>query len=374
MIALLASLLLAAIGRRAALLACAAAAGCATSPAAHAPPASPASPRRLASRAIPLPGSSGVVHLDYLAADRERGRIWVPAGETGRVDVLDARTGAVTAIAGFLTSESEEMGQKVLVGPSAVALGGGMAYVGNRGDGTVCAIDARSLERRSCLAVAAAGLASSPDGLAHVAPTREVWATIGAPPLGIRPSDQSIVVLDAADPGAPRPKGHVEVGGAAEGYAVDDSRGLFYTNLEDRNRTLAIDVRTRRVTATWDPGCGREGPRGLAVDTVRNLVFVACTDRVVALDGSRPGAVLGAFGTGGGLDNIDYVESRRELFVAAAKTATLTVIRVGDGGALTPVATGETARFARVVVADAEGKAWVADSAGGRILVFDAAP
>ena len=30
--------------------------------------------------------------------------------------------------------------------------------------------------------------------------------------------------------------------GEPEGYAVDAQRALFYTNLEDRDRTLAIDV------------------------------------------------------------------------------------------------------------------------------------
>ncbi len=361
--------------RIAVLVACAGVA-CASPPAARpsALAAAPAAPLRRASRPIPLPGSTGVVHLDYLAADREAGRVWVPAGETGRVDVVDGRTGAVAAIEGFPTSEDEALGKKVVVGPTAVALGGGAAFIGNRGDGTICTIDERSLRRGSCLPVSAAGLAESPDGLAYVAPTRELWATLGAPPIGIRPAGPSILVLDASDPGALAPKGRVDVGGAAEGYAVDASRGVFYTNLVDRDRTLAIDVRTRRIAATWEPGCGREGPRGLAVDTVRNLVFVACTDRVVALDGSRPGAVLGALETGRGVDNIDYLEPRRELFVAAAEAATLTVVRVGDGGSLTPVATGATARFARVVVADGDGRAYVADPAGGRILVFEPAP
>jgi DNA-binding beta-propeller fold protein YncE len=314
------------------------------------------------------------VHLDYLAAERERGRAWVPAGETGRVDVLDGRTGAVTIVEGFPTSEGEVLGKKLMLGPSAVAVGDGIAYVGNRGDGTICAIDARSFERLPCLRVSAAGLATSPDGLAYVAPTRELWATLGAPPLGIRPEGGAILVLDASDPRALAPKGRIELDGAAEGYAVDPGRGRFYTNLEDRGRTVAIDVRTRRVVASWEPRCGPKGPRGLAVDTARNQVFVACTDRVVALDGSLPGAVLGTLETGAGLDNIDYLESRQQLFVAAASTATLTVIHVDRHGLLAPVATGETARFARVVVADGDGRAYVADPAGGRVLVFAPAP
>ncbi len=355
------------------------AAGCATrhrpAPPVDASALPSGAPHRLGpARAVALPGTTGTVHLDDLAAERARGRAWVPAGETGRVDVVDGRTGAVTAVEGFATSTGELMGKTVVLGPSSVALGNGVAYVGNRGDGTICAIDARSFERLSCLAVSAAGLASSPDGLAYVAPTREVWATLGAPPLGIRPAGPSILILDAGDPHALAPKGRVELDGAAEGYAVDASRARFYTNLEDRDRTVAIDVRTRRVVANWEPGCGPKGPRGLAVDTIRNQVFVACTDRVVALDGGWPGAVLGTVATGAGVDNIDYVEDRQQLFVAAASTATLTVFHVDDHGLLAPVAIGETARFARVVVADGDGRAYVADPAGGRVLVFDPVP
>jgi hypothetical protein len=61
-------------------------------------------------------------------------------------------------------------------------------------------------------------------------------------------------------------------------------------------------------------------------------------------------------------------EGRRELFVAAGKTGTLTVARVGDGGDLEVVATANTALGARVVVADAQGRAYVIDPRGGRIL------
>jgi len=49
-----------------------------------------------------------------------------------------------------------------------------------------------------------------------------------------------------------------------------------------------------------------------------------------------------------------------------------TVAHVADDGTLTGVASGKTAEGARVVVADAKGGAYVADSRGGRILYFPA--
>jgi DNA-binding beta-propeller fold protein YncE len=311
------------------------------------------------------------VILDYLAVDRAAGRVWIPAGSTGRVDVIDARTNAVAEIPGFATTETEVLGKRVMVGPTAVTVGAGVVYVGNRGDGKVCAIDARSLALLSCSPFSpAGGLASTPDGIVYVATTREVWATVGAPPIGVAPPENALVVLDASTPGAPKPKAKIPIEGEAEGYAVDDAHGVFYTNLADKNRTLAVDVRSRRALATWAPGCA-EGPRGLAVDTARRHLFVACTDGVVVLDAGREGQVLGRGETGAGVDNIDYVEERHLLYVAAAKAERLTVFHVDPGGALRVAATAHTARGARVVVADAAGRAYVADSGGGRILAFD---
>jgi DNA-binding beta-propeller fold protein YncE len=330
-------------------------------------------PQHLQVRPVPLPGASSRVLLDYLAVDRAAGRVWVPAGETGNVDVIDTATTTIRPIGGFATTQATVFGKTEQVGPTAVTIGEGVVYVGNRGDGKVCAIDARAPFVLSCFPFASAGgLTATADGIAYVGMTREVWATVGAPPIGQAPPENAIVVLDASEPATLRPKGKVPIDGEAEGYAVDDAHGVFYTNLADKNATLAIDVRTRRVASTWSPRCTGDGPRGLAVDTARRVLFVACTNGLVALDAGGDGRVLDRADTGEGVDNIDYVQSRRLVYVASAKAETLSVFRVADGGRLSLVVTAHTARGARVVVADESGRAYVADSGGGRILVFDA--
>ncbi len=45
---------------------------------------------------ISLPGASGAVALDYFACDRATGKVWVPASNTGSVDVIDEKTDAVS--------------------------------------------------------------------------------------------------------------------------------------------------------------------------------------------------------------------------------------------------------------------------------------
>src|SRR5215467_3441444 len=135
-------------------------------------PGTTASPPR-AVRAIALPGAaSGGVFLDFLAYDRAQRRVWVPAGNTGCVDVVDTSSERVTRIAGFATAEVERRGLKRTVGPSSVTVGDGVVFIGNRADSSICAVDAVSLEKGACIT-----LDSTPDGLAYVAATHEVWAT-----------------------------------------------------------------------------------------------------------------------------------------------------------------------------------------------------
>src|SRR5215831_20724509 len=95
---------------------------------------------------ISLPGATGTVALDYFAYDRAAGKLWVPASNTGSVDVIDEATDAVLPITGFGTGEIERRGRKITVGPTAASIGDGVIYIGNRGEATLCVIDAQTFE------------------------------------------------------------------------------------------------------------------------------------------------------------------------------------------------------------------------------------
>ncbi len=310
-----------------------------------------------ATTAIALPGApADGLWLDYLAIDSARHRVWVPAGATGNTVVIDTRTQAVSLVDKFPTVEVERRGQKRLVGPSSATVGDGVVYVGNRGDSSVCAVNAATLARGGCVTVP-----SMPDGLAFVARTKEVWVTA--------PRDQSIVILDVSKPASPKVAGSFKLEGDPEGYAVDDGRGLFYTNLEDKDETLRIDIATRRVTAAWKPECGEEGPRGLVIDSEDQWLMVACPDHVEVLQARTDGRIVSKLETGAGVDNFDYRPQSRTLYVAAAGAATLTVAHLDASGSLSSIATRETAKGARNAVATEAGDVYVADGPEGRILV-----
>jgi outer membrane protein assembly factor BamB len=242
------------------------------------------------------------------------------------------------------------------MGPSSATVADGVVWVGNRGDNKLLGFDAKTLAPAGT-----AQLAVMPDGLAYVARTHELWATT--------PGDDAIKIVSVGGKHA-QPAGEVKVDGAPEGYAVDDGRGLFYTNLEDKDRTLAIDVRTRKVVSNWPAGCGAEGPRGLALDAERRLLFVACTDGAIAFDLAH-GKPVGRVKTGGGVDNLEYDARRHRLFIASGKDGLLTIARVADGGALTVEATAPTSKGARNPVADARGIVYVEDAQNGQLIVVE---
>jgi len=68
--------------------------------------------------------------------------------------------------------------------------------------------------------------------------------------VGDHPGEQGIRILDATTLAQ---KMKLTFPGNPEGYAVDAKRGRFYTNLEDKDRTVAIDLKTHETVATWNP-------------------------------------------------------------------------------------------------------------------------
>jgi DNA-binding beta-propeller fold protein YncE len=316
------------------------------------------SPTALRSIALPEAPAGGVL-MDYLAYDRPNHRVWIPAGNTGRVDVVDTQNDRLASIGGFATSEMERHGQKRLVGPSSATVGDEMVYIGNRADSTVCAVGAVSLKINGCVKIDAV-----PDGIAYVRASKEVWVTT--------PGTQSISIVDVRDATALKVTGKIAFAGEPEGFVVDEERSLFFTNLEDKDRTLTIDIKSHQIVADWASGCGEAGPKGLALDRALDFLFVACAASVKVLDAGHGGKALSTLATGDGVDDIAYVEERHELFAAAARAAKLTIAAVDSQGKLTAKRVLSTTAGARNAVATEAGVAYLTDGAGGQILVVPA--
>src|ERR1700690_781009 len=307
---------------------------------------------------ISLPGGPPV-GMDFLTYDRETNRVWVPAGNTGNVDVVRGATGKVTTIGVFATAPPRRPGRPRM-GPSSATVAEGVIWIGNRGNNQLSGYDAKTLAPKGVVQ-----LPSMPDGLAYAKTTHELWATT--------PGDKTITItrVDGKTPGA---LAMIKLDGAPEGYAVDDAKGLFYTNLEDKDRTLVIDIKTRKVVSNWPAGCGSKGPRGLAIDTAHRWLFVACTNGMETLDLEHGGKVLGRITTGDGVDNPGYDARKRLLFIASGADGEIVIAHVDDKGGPQKIVSIPTARGARNPVIDVHGNAYVEDSSNGRLLVIEPDP
>src|ERR1700686_1806850 len=283
-------------------------------------------------RTLALPDNgTGDVSMDYIAFDPATNSLWVPGGSTGAVDLVDVATGKVRQIPNLPTSQVQARGATRVLGPSGVSIGAGVVYIGNRGGSEVCAFNARSLARVGC-----ADLDARPDGVAYVAPTKEVWVTT--------PGEQSIRVLDAT---TLMQKAKLTFPGNPEGSGVDAKRNRFYTNLEDKDRTVAVDLKSHETVATWNPACGGGGPHGLGLDVAAGPLFIGGDAVAEVMNVGGEGAILPKVDTGDGVDDLHYESATHLLYVGAARAAKLTIANADNAGKVTTVAQVPTQNGAR---------------------------
>lgn len=304
---------------------------------------------------IALPGGSAGIGFDDLGFSRALGRVLVPAGGTGSLDLVDPASGAVTVIGGLGAPGTFGGGH-----------GEGLTSV-DEGFESLFAIDRTGqrlvvVDPRSKRAVASVALASGPDYVRHVASTGEVWIT--------EPDADRIEIfrLGRAERARPEHEAFLKIAGGPESLVIDAGRGRAYTNLWT-DTTLAIDLKSRSVVGRWKNGCG--GSRGLALDPDRALLFVGCQEgKGVTLDASHEGKMLASLEVGAGVDIIAFSPKLAHLYLPGARAATLTILGVSSEGHLALLGTERTAPGAHCVVADDSGNAYVCDPHGGRLLVI----
>src|SRR3984893_273738 len=303
-------------------------------------------------RTLALPDHGlGNITMDYIAYDPKTGYVWVPAINVGSVYVVDTGDGSVREISGFPANEVELGGRKRRQGPSGVSIGDGVVYIGDRADSSVCAIDEKTLERKTC-----GHIDSTPDGVVYVAPTKEVWVTA--------PRDKSVRILDSQ---TLNEKEKLTFEGQPEGYAVEAKRGRLYMNYEDKDLTTAIDLKTHKTVAKWPSSCGEDGPHGLSIDQSTGFLFVACSTQAEVLDAGHNGEKLSSINTGDGVDDLAYSPVTHSLYVGAAKDAKLTVARVDAAGKLSLIAQVPTHEGARNGVVTKDGTVYLAHSSLGKL-------
>ncbi|MCA9679194.1 MAG: hypothetical protein KC464_29460, partial [Myxococcales bacterium] len=302
------------------------------------------------------PGGDGGIGFDDLQYAASVGVI-VPAGRTGALDLVDPGTGAVAQVTGF--SADEVYGGGHGEGTTSAVVGGGWLLAIDR---TAMRLDVVDPATRAIVAHAA--LAASPDYVRWIDATGEAWVT--------EPDGEQIEVFRIAADGAASRGATVHVAGGPESLVVSPRRGVAYAHLW-HGKTVAIDVASRRVTATWANGC--TGSRGIALDEARGWLFVGCAEgQVTVLDVDHDATTLGHADTDAGVDIIAYAPALHRIYAPASKTGTLAVLAVGDGGELATVATVALAKGSHCATTDGAGRVWACDPDHGRLLAVTGLP
>jgi DNA-binding beta-propeller fold protein YncE len=304
--------------------------------------------------AIELPGGSGGIGFDDLRFAPSTNVLLVPAGRTGTLDLVDPQTRVVSAIGGF--SKTEKFGGGHGEGTTSADEGRGYLFATDRDSKEVAVVDPRAGS-----IVSRAKLSASPDYVRFVAPTGEVWVT--------EPDAEHIEIfrLQGKSPVQPVAAGGIAVKGGPESLIIDAKRGRAYWHLWGGS-TVAIDLKTKGIVATWPNGC--KGSRGIALDEERGFLFVGCGEGKAVVLNTADGRQLSSAASGDGVDIIDYNPKLGHLYFPGGKSATMATFAVSPNGALSLLGTVPTAPGAHCVAADLSGNAYVCDPQKGRLLVL----
>ncbi|HEV2851636.1 MAG TPA: hypothetical protein VHC97_02415 [Thermoanaerobaculia bacterium] len=311
-------------------------------------------PATLTAEPFPLPGGEGGIGLDDLTFAPGLRQVLVPAGRTGRLDLIDPGTRKLREIGGFKESAPEGGGH-----------GAGTTSV-DEGRGYLFAIDRTALrlsvvDPRKGTIVAGAPLGGSPDYARFVAATNEVWVT--------EPDKDGIEIfaLSKADPPVPTHAAFLAVPGGPESLVIDTLAKRAYANLW-KSSTVSIDLAARKVVQTWRNGC--EGPRGLALDAQGRRLFVGCAEGgATVLDLAHGATLKDSLRFGSGTDIVAYNPALRHLYVPSSKSGQMAIVSVSAQGKLSQIGTVNTAFGAHCAVADDHKQVWICDPRGGRLLV-----
>lgn len=305
--------------------------------------------------AIALPGVSAHAGFDDMGFLKALGRVVIPGGDSGELFLINPKTGMIKNEA-RITPPGHPKGRHD-VGTTSVAYGDGYLLASDHNNQSVAIVDPKSGK-----VVNRVPLASGPDYVRFIAPVDQLWVT--------EPEARQIEIFKSELKG-PHPTlkhvGQIHIKGGPESLVYDATTGMAYTNLWKR-KTLAINIKTRKVVHAWTDGC--RGPRGLALSKAHDLLFVGCTEGKADALSLKTGKVLSSVPTGRGVDIIAWNAHLQHLYVPAARSATLTIIGLNHDGQLEKLKTLKAAHGSHCVATDEKNMIYVCDPLHGYVLSY----
>lgn len=145
--------------------------------------------------------------------------------------------------------------------------------------------------------------------------------------------------------------GTIPMGGKPE-FSACDGQGRVFVNVEDTHQLLAINARTRTVTATWSLA-PLEDPTGLAMDVAHNRLFAVGGNKLMAVVDAANGTILKTLPIGEGCDAVAF-DSGTGWAYASNGEGTLTVVGSDGKVPFATLGTIPTRKGARTMALDAK--------------------
>ena len=236
----------------------------------------------------------GTGGIDYVTADNDNRRLYVPRGEQVLVFDLDTLkpAGAIP----------KARARGVAVDPKA--------QHGFCTSSPVVMWDAKTLETLKTIEVQ-----GRPDGILFEPLTERIYVFSHSQPNAtvIEGKDGTVV-------------GTIDLGGAPE-QAASDGQGHLYVCLEDKDSIAVVDVNTLKVTAHYELAGKGGGPAGLGLDVKNHILFVMCHEpQVCVVLNAEDGKILTTLPIGRGVDGGEFNPSTMEAF-SSQGDGTLTIIK-----------------------------------------------
>ena len=231
--------------------------------------------------------------IDYVYADKDGRRVYVPRGSSTFVFDLDSHkyVGAITNISG----------RGVAIDTAS--------HHGISSSSPLGMFDTETMQK-----IKGIDVTGRPDGILREPFTGKI--------LILSHSAPSITLVDPKDGAV---AGTIDVGGAME-QAQSDGQGKLYVDVEDENKIAVVDMKTLKVITKYDLGDKGEGPSGLGLDVKNHILFAMCHSQNCIVLNADDGKVLATLPIGNGTDGGGFNPNTMEAF-SSQGDGTLTIIK-----------------------------------------------
>lgn len=231
---------------------------------------------------FPVPGDGG---WDYLTVDSAAHRLYV--SHSTQTHVLDTDTGTVV---GSVPGKG--------VHGTAIATVVGRGFITNGGSASVTVFDLKTLG-----VIAEVPVGQRPDALLFDDATRRVYV-----------NNAGSGTTSVIDPATAQVVGTVDIGGALEASASDGA-GHIFTNIEDKNELVKVDVQTLKVVERWKLApC--ETPTALAIDRQNQRLFAGCRSGIMAVVDASNGRLVATAPIGARVDAGAFDPETRTIYLS----------------------------------------------------------